>query len=77
MAETDWNKQAFAGDIEGALSTVRLVVTAFPTDTSARFDMAMILSMLGQIDEACVEFRRVLEIEPTHWQAKQQLVLCR
>jgi tetratricopeptide (TPR) repeat protein len=66
----------FEGDFEGSLEGLRAVAHDAPRDLDVRYDYAMTLMMLGFVDEACSEFRAILEIDPAHEKAKQQLSYC-
>ena len=44
--------EGFEGDFDGSIATLTKLVEEFPDHTSARYDLAMTLMMLGMDEEA-------------------------
>lgn len=62
------------GDLEGALREARLVIKNFPGDLRAYLNAGQFLTELARYEEAEAMFRKVLELEPEHIQARAALV---
>lgn len=62
------------GDLEGALREARLVIKNFPKDLRAYLNAGQFLTELGRYEEAEAMFRKALELEPEHIQARAALV---
>ncbi len=62
------------GDLEGALREARLVIKNFPKDLRAYLNAGQFLTELARYEEAEAMFRKVLELEPEHIQARAALV---
>jgi hypothetical protein len=71
--------QGFEGDFDGSLATLQRVVGLCPTHLFARYDMAMTMMMLGHFDDACANFRLIVQTDPNHeaaGNAQRQLAYC-
>ena len=68
--------QGFEGDFEGSLVTLNSLSLSYPDDNEIRYDLAMTQMMLGMSDEACQNLRMILNKEPNHEKALQQVVYC-
>lgn len=66
----------FEGDSESSISALQSLIAEQPEHIRLRFDLAMALIALSQFDEACVQLRRVLEIEPNHAIALEMSSYC-
>ncbi len=58
------------GDLAGAIREARLVIKNFPKDPRAYLNAGQFLTELGEYAEAEGMFRKALELEPEHVQAK-------
>jgi tetratricopeptide (TPR) repeat protein len=67
--------RGFEGDFDGSLADLAALVNKFPNNLDVRYDLAMTQMMLGMYDEACANFRTVLERNPEH-KAKDQVIYC-
>ena len=61
------------GDLEGALREVHLVIKNFPKDLRAYINAGQYLTEMSRFAEAEGMFRKALELEPEHIQAKEAL----
>jgi len=68
--------QGFQGDFDGSLAMLRELAREYPENLHVRNDLAMTMMMLGLSDEACAEFRGILQKDPAHENAKKQLAYC-
>ncbi len=71
--------QGFEGDFDGSFATLKRVAGMCPAHLFARYDLAMTMMMLGMFDEACAEFRAIIQTDPTHeaaGNAQKQLAYC-
>ncbi len=68
--------QCFEGDFDGSLQSFQGLVDQHPTAVDVRYDMAMTQMMLGMVEEACTNFRTILNQQPDHEKARKQLVYC-
>lgn len=68
--------QGFEGDFDGQVATLRGLAAQYPNSADVLFDLGMALAMIGDFDAACASFRRVLDIDPTHSRAVEQLAYC-
>lgn len=66
----------FEGEFDRSLEGLRALASEAPENLDIRYDYAMTLMMLGYVEESCAEFRAILEINPNHEKAKQQLAYC-
>jgi tetratricopeptide (TPR) repeat protein len=66
----------FEGEFERSLEGLKTLAEEAPANLEIRYDYAMTLMMLGFAEESCVEFRAILEINPEHEKAKQQIIYC-
>ena len=68
--------QGFEGDFDGSLEILNKLCLANPNDNEIRYDLAMTQMMLGMSDEACQNFKMILQNDPSHKNALQQSVYC-
>lgn len=68
--------KGFEGDFDGSLDDLRALRTADPRNEDVINDLAMTYMMLGYMDEACAEFRALLQINPNHENALRQSAYC-
>jgi len=66
----------FEGDFDGSLEALKQLSTLNPTNVDVLNDLAMTYMMLGFQDEACVEFQRILRVDPSHENAQRQSKYC-
>jgi cytochrome c-type biogenesis protein CcmH/NrfG len=66
----------FEGEFEESMKLLGLVVKANPDHISARYDLAMTQMMMGEMDEACANFKEVLRQNPAHEDANRQVIYC-
>jgi len=66
----------FEGEFEQSLEGLRGLAQEAPNNLDLRYDFAMTLMMLGFMEESCAEFRAILEVDPDHDKAKQQIIYC-
>ena len=52
------------------------MVDANPNHVKARYDLAQTQMMLGMMDEACANFKEVLNQDPGHEEANRQIIYC-
>lgn len=65
--------QGFEGDFDGSLATLASLAKVAPRNTEVLYDLAMTQMMLGMYDEACQNFRAILQIDPGNEKATKQL----
>jgi thioredoxin-like negative regulator of GroEL len=68
--------QGFQGDFDGSLEGLKKLVSEYPHELEIRNDLAMTYNMLGYSDEACAEFRAILQANPEHENALRQVKFC-
>jgi Flp pilus assembly protein TadD len=61
------------GDLEGALRESRLVIKNFPKDLRAYINAGQYLTEMGNLADAEAMFRKALDLEPEHIQARAAL----
>ncbi|MCW5940478.1 MAG: tetratricopeptide repeat protein [Fimbriimonadaceae bacterium] len=66
----------FEGDFDGSLDALRALAFEEPDNIDVKNDLAMTYMMLGYMEEACAEFRGILAIDPSHENARRQMVYC-
>ena len=69
-------KLGFDGDDNASLLALEVLTFEFPEDTYIRFDFAMMQMMLGNFEDACKNLKIVLQIDPNHIRAIQQVTYC-
>jgi tetratricopeptide (TPR) repeat protein len=78
-AQAQWQQgliQGFEGDFDASYETLLRLSNQHPANNDLRYDLAMTMMMLAMNDEACAEFQRILDNDPTHEKANQQIVYC-
>ncbi len=68
--------QGFEGDFDGSLSALEALCTQYPANLEVRYDFAMTQMMLGLYEEACANLKFILEKDPNHSKALQQMTYC-
>ncbi|MBL8065583.1 MAG: hypothetical protein JNM34_06955 [Chthonomonadaceae bacterium] len=68
--------KGFEGDFDGSLDDLRLLAEQHPDNIDVLNDLAMTNMMLGNQDEACAEFHKILAINPDHENAQRQVRYC-
>jgi len=68
--------QGFEGDFDGSLLTLEALCKNHPENIEVRYDLAMTQMMLGMSEQACENFKKILEIDPLHEKALQQAAFC-
>lgn len=66
----------FEGDFDGSLESLRSLSVAHPGDLDVLNDLGMTAMMLGEQDEACAAFHRILSVNPEHENALRQSKYC-
>ncbi len=66
----------FEGDFDGSLSALESLCTNYPANLEVRYDFAMTQMMLGLYEEACANLKYILDKDPTHSKALQQVIYC-
>ncbi len=66
----------FEGEFEQSLDGLKALAAEAPANLDIRYDYAMTLMMLGFMEESCMEFRAILEVDPDHEKAQQQIIYC-
>jgi len=65
--------KAFGGDLDGAIADFEFVLSKETSNVQAHFFIGLAYNRKGLKDEAIAHFEKVLEFDPNHQQAKQQL----
>lgn len=68
--------QGFEGDFDGSLASLTALVSEAPHDLDIRYDLAMTQMMLGYYEEACSHLKLILNTNPLHEKALQQIAYC-
>ena len=66
----------FEGDFDGSLEALKQLSALNPHNVDVFNDLAMTYMMLGYQDEACAEFKKILEVDPNHENALRQSKYC-
>ncbi|MER3496448.1 MAG: hypothetical protein C4320_06480 [Armatimonadota bacterium] len=68
--------QGFEGDFDGSLASLEGLCAAHPSNLDVCYDLAMTQMMLGLYEEACTNLKRILQKNPAHEKASQQVIYC-
>jgi len=66
----------FIGEFDESLTQLEKLAAQFPSNLGVKYDLAMTQMMLGMQDEACANFKAILDVDPTHEDALRQSVYC-
>lgn len=60
---------------DGAITSFQTALTLEPDNTDIRYNLALAYELAGSVDKAIEEYKQVLEIDPEHIGAKNNIGL--